>query len=181
MKRFIQNIKNIWKVEDLRNRIILTLGLILVYRIGSFVVLPGVNYDALVQSSTDQNNTLENLLSLFSGGGFTNASIMALGIMPYISASIIMQLLGTIAICALQAPSYLNLYLAGKGAIPADAANFWWIQTTVILIAGAMFAVWLGERITEKGVGNGISLLITVGILSRLPGSFFAEFGASVG
>ena len=130
MKRFIQNIKNIWKVEDLRNRIILTLGLILVYRIGSFVVLPGVNYDALVQSSTDQNNTLENLLSLFSGGGFTNASIMALGIMPYISASIIMQLLGmavpavqkmqnegesgrkqinnytrllTIAICALQA------------------------------------------------------------------------------
>ena len=135
MKRFIQNIKNIWKVEDLRNRIILTLGLILVYRIGSFVVLPGVNYAALVQSSTDQNNTLENLLSLFSGGGFTNASIMALGIMPYISASIIMQLLGmavpavqkmqnegesgrkqinnytrllTIAICALQAPSYLN-------------------------------------------------------------------------
>jgi preprotein translocase subunit SecY len=94
MKRFIQSIKNIWKVEDLRNRILLTLGLILVYRIGSFVVLPGVNYDALVQSSSDQNNTLENLLSLFSGGGFTNASIMALGIMPYISASIIMQLLG---------------------------------------------------------------------------------------
>jgi preprotein translocase subunit SecY len=94
MKRFIQSIKNIWKVEDLRNRILLTLGLILVYRVGSFVVLPGVNYDALVQSSSDQNNTLENLLSLFSGGGFTNASIMALGIMPYISASIIMQLLG---------------------------------------------------------------------------------------
>ena len=208
MKRFIQNIKNIWKVEELRSRILLTLGLILVYRIGSFVVLPGVNYAALVQGSGDQNNTLENLLSLFSGGGFTNASIMALGIMPYISASIIMQLLGmavpavqkmqnegesgrkqinnytrllTIAICALQAPSYLNLYLAGKGAIPADAANFWWIQTTIILIAGAMFAVWLGERITEKGIGNGISLLITVGILSRLPGSFFAEFGASVG
>lgn len=208
MKRFIQNIKNIWKVEELRSRILLTLGLILVYRIGSFVVLPGVNYAALVQGSGDQNNTLENLLSLFSGGGFTNASIMALGIMPYISASIIMQLLGmavpavqkmqnegesgrkqinnytrllTIAICALQAPSYLNLYLAGKGAIPADASNFWWIQTTIILISGAMFAVWLGERITEKGIGNGISLLITVGILSRLPGSFFAEFGASVG
>ena len=105
MKRFIQNIKNIWKVEDLRNRIILTLGLILVYRIGSFVVLPGVNYDALVQSSTDQNNTLENLLSLFSGGGFTNASIMALGIMPYISASIIMQLLG-MAVPAVQKERY---------------------------------------------------------------------------
>ena len=87
----------------------------------------------------------------------------------------------TIAICALQAPSYLESYiLAGKGAIPADASQFWWVQTTIILIAGAMFAVWLGERITEKGVGNGISLLITVGILSRLPGSFFAEFGASV-
>jgi len=208
MKRFIQNIKNIWKVEELRARILLTLGLILVYRIGSFVVLPGVNYAALVQGSSDQNNTLENLLSLFSGGGFTNASIMALGIMPYISASIIMQLLGmavpavqkmqnegesgrkqinnytrllTIAICALQAPSYLNLYLAGKGAIPVDATSFWWVQTTIILISGAMFAVWLGERITEKGIGNGISLLITVGILSRLPGSFFAEFGASVG
>jgi preprotein translocase subunit SecY len=207
MKRFIQNIKNIWKVEELRNRILVTLGLILVYRIGSFVVLPGVNYEALVQSSTDQNNMLENLLSLFSGGGFTNASIMALGIMPYISASIIMQLLGmavpavqkmqnegesgrkqinnytrllTIGICALQAPSYLNLYLSGKGAIPDDASQFWWVQTTVILIAGAMFAVWLGERITEKGVGNGISLLITVGILSRLPGSFFAEYGTSV-
>jgi len=207
MKRFIQSIKNIWKVEELRNRIILTLGLILVYRIGSFVVLPGVNYEALVQSSTDQNNMLENLLSLFSGGGFTNASVMALGIMPYISASIIMQLLGmavpavqkmqnegesgrkqinnytrllTIGICALQAPSYLNLYLSGKGAIPDDASQFWWVQTTIILIAGAMFAVWLGERITEKGVGNGISLLITVGILSRLPGSFFAEYGTSV-
>ena len=188
MKRFIQNIKNIWKVEELRSRILLTLGLILIYRIGSFVVLPGVNYAALVQTSGDQNNTLENLLSLFSGGGFTNASIMALGIMPYISASIIMQLLGmavpavqkmqnegesgrkqinnytrilTIAICALQAPSYLNLYLSGKGAIPADATQYWWVQTTIILIAGAMFAVWLGERITEKGIGHkGISCFI---------------------
>jgi preprotein translocase subunit SecY len=206
MKRFIQNIQNIWKVQELRNRILLTLGLILVYRVGSFIIIPGVNYDALSTKQSTQN-TLETLLSLFSGGGFTNASVMALGIMPYISASIIMQLLGmavpavqkmqsegesgrkqinnytrilTIVICALQAPSYLSLYVQQKGAMPSDASTFWWTQTILVLIAGSMFAVWLGERITEKGIGNGISLLITVGILSRLPGAFFAEFGQSV-
>ena len=203
MKRFIENIKNIWKVEELRKRIILTLGLILVYRIGSFIILPGVNYTALsaAQEAGDQN-MLESLLSLFSGGGFTNASIMALGIMPYISASIIMQLLGmavpavqkmqqdgesgrrkmnnitrvlTIVICALQAPSYLALYVESKGALPTDAGFVWWAQTIIVLVAGAMFAVWLGERITDNGIGNGISLLITVGILARLPEAFMAE------
>jgi len=206
MKRFIQNIQNIWKVEELRSRILLTLGLLLIYRVGSFVIIPGVNYDALTTKQANQN-TLETLLSLFSGGGFTNASVMALGIMPYISASIIMQLLGmavpavqkmqnegesgrkqinnytrilTIIICALQAPSYLSLYVQQKGAMPLDANTFWWTQTILVLIAGSMFAVWLGERITEKGIGNGISLLITVGILSRLPGAFFAEFGQSL-
>ena len=206
MKRLIQNIRNIWKVEELRKRILLTLGLILAYRIGSFIIIPGVNYAALTTKASDQN-ALETLLSLFSGGGFTNASIMALGIMPYISASIIMQLLSmavpavqkmqnegesgrkqinnytrilTIIICALQAPSYLSLYVAQKGAMPVDASTFWWTQTILILVAGSMFAVWLGERITEKGIGNGISLLITVGILSRLPGAFFAEFGKSM-
>jgi preprotein translocase subunit SecY len=206
MKRFIQNIQNIWKVEELRSRILLTLGLLLIYRVGSFVIIPGVNYDALTTKQANQN-TLETLLSLFSGGGFTNASVMALGIMPYISASIIMQLLGmavpavqkmqnegesgrkqinnytrilTIVICALQAPSYLSLYVQQKGAMPLDASTFWWTQTILVLIAGSMFAVWLGERITEKGIGNGISLLITVGILSRLPGAFFAEFGQSL-
>ncbi len=205
MKRFIQNIKNIWKVEELRKRIIYTLGLILVYRIGSFIILPGVNYEALEASAAQgEQNALESLLSLFSGGGFTNASIMALGIMPYISASIIMQLLGmavpavqkmqnegesgrkqinnytrilTIIICALQAPGYLGLYVSSKGALPVDASTFWWAQTIIVLVAGAMFAVWLGERITDNGIGNGISLLITVGILSRLPGAFTAEFG----
>ena len=205
MKRFIQNIKNIWKVTELRKRIILTLSLILVYRIGSFIIIPGVNYTALMnaQAAGDQN-ALETLLSLFSGGGFTNASIMALGIMPYISASIIMQLLGmaipavqkmqnegesgrkqinnytrllTIVICALQAPSYLSLYVTSKGAMPTDASSFWWTQAIIVLVAGAMFAVWLGERITDKGIGNGISLLITVGILARLPESFVAEIG----
>jgi len=209
MKRFIQNIKNIWKVEELRKRIILTLTLILVYRVGSFVILPGVNYTALMNAqAAGGQNALETLLSLFSGGGFTNASIMALGIMPYISASIIMQLLGmavpavqkmqnegesgrkrinnytrvlTIIICALQAPSYLTLYVQSKGAMPADADTFWWVQTILVLISGSMFAVWLGERITDKGIGNGISLLITVGILARLPEAFTAEFGFAVG
>ena len=204
MKKFIQNIKNIWKVEELRKRIILTLSLILVYRIGSFIILPGVNYTALQQAQeAGDSNMLETLLSLFSGGGFTNASIMALGIMPYISASIIMQLLGmavpavqkmqqegesgrkrinmftrvlTIVICALQAPTYLNMYIESKGALPEDAGTFWWVQSITVLVAGAMFAVWLGERITDKGIGNGISLLITVGILARLPEAFTAEF-----
>jgi preprotein translocase subunit SecY len=207
MKKFIQNIKNIWKVEELRKRIILTLSLILVYRIGSFVILPGVNYEALAASNAKGDaNALETLLSLFSGGGFSNASIMALGIMPYISASIIMQLLGmavpavqkmqnegesgrkrinnytrilTIVICALQAPSYLTLWVGNKGALPVDVDSLWWIQSTIVMVAGSMFAVWLGERITDKGIGNGISLLITVGILSRLPQAFFAEIGFS--
>jgi preprotein translocase subunit SecY len=211
MKRLITNLQNIWKVKELRDRILLTLGLILVYRVGSFVILPGVNYEILKQASegnSEGQKTLENLLSMFSGGGFNNASVMALGIMPYISASIIMQLLGmavpavqkmqnegesgrkqinnytrilTIIICALQAPSYLSMYVESKGALPPDAGMFWWSQTIIILVAGSMFAVWLGERITEKGIGNGISLLIAVGILSRLPGGFIAEVGKTFG
>ncbi len=207
MNKFIQNIKNIWKVEELRKRIILTLSLILIYRVGSFVILPGVNYDALAASNAKGDaNALETLLSLFSGGGFSNASVMALGIMPYISASIIMQLLGmavpavqkmqnegesgrkrinnytrilTVVICALQAPSYLTLWVGNKGALPVDVDSLWWIQSTIVMCAGSMFAVWLGERITDKGIGNGISLLITVGILSRFPQAFIAELGFS--
>lgn len=209
MKRFIQNIKNIWKVEELRKRIILTLSLILVYRIGSFIMLPGVNAQAVLENAAkgDSNNALESLLSLFSGGGFTNVSIMALGIMPYISASIIMQLLGmavpavqkmqsegesgrkqinnytrilTIAICAVQAPSYISLYASGiQGALPQDPGSLWWATAVISMIAGSMFSVWLGERITDKGIGNGISLLITVGILSRLPSAFIQEVAIS--
>lgn len=207
MKRFIQNIKNIWKVEELRKRIILTLSLILVYRIGSFIVLPGVNVDALMAAQAkpgSSEGTLESILAIFSGGAFTNASIMSLGIMPYISASIIMQLLGmavpavqkmqnegesgrkqinnytrilTIIICAAQAPTYLSMYVGQKGALPVDATSLWWAQSIIVMVAGSMFAVWLGERITDKGIGNGISLLITVGILARLPQSFLAEVG----
>lgn len=209
MKRFIQNIKNIWKVEELRKRIILTLSLILVYRIGSFIMLPGVNAQAVLDNAAKggSNNALESLLSLFSGGGFTNVSIMALGIMPYISASIIMQLLGmavpavqkmqnegesgrkqinnytrilTIAICAVQAPSYISLYASGiQGALPLDPGSLWWATAVISMVAGSMFSVWLGERITDKGIGNGISLLITVGILSRLPSAFIQEVAIS--
>ena len=209
MKRFIQNIKNIWKVEELRKRIILTLSLILVYRIGSFIMLPGVNAQAVLDNAAKggSNNALESLLSLFSGGGFTNVSIMALGIMPYISASIIMQLLGmavpavqkmqnegesgrkqinnytrilTIAICAVQAPSYISLYASGiQGALPQDPGSLWWVTAVISMVAGSMFSVWLGERITDKGIGNGISLLITVGILSRLPSAFIQEVAIS--
>ncbi len=188
MKRFIQNIKNIWKVEELRKRIILTLALILVYRIGSFIMLPGVDAEAVLDKSrsAEGSNALETLLSLFSGGGFTNVSVMALGIMPYISASIIMQLLGmavpavqkmqnegesgrkqintytrilTIVICAVQAPSYISLYAASiPGALP-ETTTFWWATAVSCMVAGSMFAVWLGERITDRGIGNGISLL----------------------
>lgn len=202
MKRFIETLKNIWSVEELRTRIILTLGLIMVFRIGSFIVLPGVDTVALAKAAANaQQGGLADILALFSGGAFTNASIMALGIMPYISASIIMQLMGmavpavqkmqkegesgrnrinnitrilTIVICAAQAPSYLGLYVGSYGAI-INNTPLWWIQSTFILIAGTMFAMWLGERITDRGVGNGISLLITVGILAGLPSAFTQE------
>ncbi|NRA11031.1 MAG: preprotein translocase subunit SecY [Crocinitomicaceae bacterium] len=220
MKKFIENIKNIWRVEELRKRIILTLSIILIYRIGSFIILPGVDY-AVLQGvkppEPGEGNMLETLLSLFTGGSFTNVSIMALGIMPYISASIIMQLLGmavpavqkmqqegesgrkrinnytrilTIVICAFQAPTYITMYASSKmanlgagpqSAFPHEAWSFTWMSAIVLLVAGAMFAVWLGERITDKGVGNGISLLITVGILARLPEAFMAEIGLQSG
>lgn len=208
MKRFIQNIKNIWKVEELRKRILLTLALILVYRIGSFIMLPGVDSNAVLANAARKtsDNALESLLSLFSGGGFTNVSVMALGIMPYISASIIMQLLGmavpavqkmqnegesgrkqintytrilTILICAVQAPSYISLYASSiPGALP-EATTLWWVTAVTSMVAGSMFAVWLGERITDRGIGNGVSLLITVGIISRLPSSFVSEMASN--
>ena len=202
MKRFIETIKNIWKVEELRNRIGLTLGLILIYRVGSFIVLPGVDQTALANSSNAAGDGLVGLLDLFAGGAFSKASIMALGIMPYISASIIMQLLGmavpvvqkmqkegesgrrkingytrflTIAICAFQAPSYLKMYVIASNP-EAPYGIIWWVTSIALLIAGTMFAMWLGERITDKGIGNGISLLITVGILARFPGAIIQEF-----
>jgi|TARA_B110000014_G_C20122842_1_gene595904 preprotein translocase subunit SecY len=206
MKGFIETIKQIWAVEELRKRIIYTLGLILVYRIGSFIVLPGVNTDAL-DSSASQGGIL-SLINMFAGGAFSRASIMALGIMPYISASIVMQLLGmavptiqklqregesgrkkinqytrylTIAICLFQAPSYMVAYVGtGPDVITGGASTMWWIQTIAVLTAGTMFVTWLGERITDRGIGNGISLIITVGIIAGLPGAFLQELGAKV-
>ena len=201
MRKFIDTIKNIWKVEELRNRILLTFGIILIYRVGSFIILPGVDQVRLASGASGQG-TLAGLLDIFAGGAFSKASVMALGIMPYISASIIMQLLGmavpvvqkmqkegesgrrkingytrvlTIVICAFQGPSYLQMYVINyNGAVNPN--TMWWVSCIMLLVAGTMFAMWLGERITDKGVGNGISLLITVGILARFPRAVFGEF-----
>jgi len=202
MKGLITTLKHIWAVEELKKRIIYTFGLILVYRIGSFIVLPGVDTAALNSQAADGG--ILSLINMFAGGAFSRASVMALGIMPYISASIVMQLLGmavpvvqklqkegesgrkkinqytrylTIVICLFQAPAYVSQFaLAGV----ADPSVLWWIQTLMILTAGTMFVTWLGERITDRGLGNGISLIITIGIVANLPGAFLQELGAKV-
>ena len=204
MKNLIKTIKEIWAVEELRKRIIYTLGLVLVYRIGSFIVLPGIDAERLASSVAGDNSIL-NLINMFAGGAFSRASIMALGIMPYISASIVMQLLGmavptfqrlqregesgrkkinqytrllTIAICLFQAPSYMGAYVPAEARL--NDSFFWWFEVTAILTAGTMFVTWLGERITDRGIGNGISLIITIGIIAGLPGAFFQELGAKI-
>ncbi|MDR2358537.1 MAG: preprotein translocase subunit SecY [Prevotellaceae bacterium] len=206
MKKFITTIQNIFKIEDLRKRIVYTLLLLLVYRLGSFVVLPGIDPMQLNNLQSQASSGLLGLLNIFSGGAFGNASVFALGIMPYISASIVIQLLGmmvpyfqrlqregesgrrkmnqwtrylTIAILAFQGPAYMaNLH----AQLPQQAflvSGFSYnIFATVILIAGTMFVMWLGERITDRGIGNGISLIITVGIVARLPFAFLAEAGS---
>jgi len=200
--RAIETLKNIWKIEDLRNRIVTTLLLVAVYRFGSYVVLPGINPDALTALHSQTKSGLLALLDMFSGGAFSNASVFALGIMPYISASIVIQLLGiavpkfqkmqkegesgrrkmnqytrylTVAILLFQAPSYLiNLNVQLKG-IGLPTGLWFMISSTIILTAGSMFIMWLGEKITDKGIGNGISFIILVGIIARLPHAFFAE------
>lgn len=204
MKNLIKTLKEIWAVDELKKRILYTLGLILVYRIGSFIVLPGIDADKLA-SSTSGDNSILNLINMFAGGAFSRASIMALGIMPYISASIVMQLLGmavptfqrlqregesgrkkinqytrllTIAICLFQAPSYMGAYVPAEARL--NDSFLWWFQVTAILTAGTMFVTWLGERITDRGIGNGISLIITIGIIAGLPGAFFQELGAKI-
>lgn len=204
MKNLIKTLKEIWAVEELKKRILYTLGLVLVYRIGSFIVLPGIDADRLA-SSTSGDNSILNLINMFAGGAFSRASIMALGIMPYISASIVMQLLGmavptfqrlqregesgrkkinqytrllTIAICLFQAPSYMGAYVPAEARL--NDSFLWWFQVTAILTAGTMFVTWLGERITDRGIGNGISLIITIGIIAGLPGAFFQELGAKI-
>lgn len=207
MKKFLETIKSIWKVEELKNRILLTLGLIMVYRIGSYIVLPGVDMDILMAGGSTKGGIMD-ILNLFAGGAFSRASIFALGIMPYISASIIMQLMGiavpsiqkmqnegesgrkkinnytrilTIIICALQGPSYISFALGATPGAIVSPTPLWWVSTTLILIAGTMFVVWLGEKITDKGIGNGISLLIAVGIMANLPASFMQEFATKMG
>ena len=206
MKKFIETLTNIWKIEELRNKIIVTLGLLLVYRFGAQVVLPGIDTDQLVQLNQNTEQGILGILNAFTGGAFANASIFALGIMPYISASIVVQLMGiampylqkldkegesgrktktqitrwlTIAICIVQAPAYLY----GLSALGVPDSAFvlgkglgFMIPAVVILVTGTVFAMWLGERITDKGIGNGISLLIMVGIIATLPQSFVQEF-----
>jgi preprotein translocase subunit SecY len=197
--RFIEILKNIWKIEDLRRRLMITALLVAVYRFGSFVVLPGINPALLTALRSNASSGLLGLLDMFSGGAFANASIFALGIMPYISASIVMQLLGiavpyfqklqregesghtkmnqytrylTVLILLLQGPAYI--YGALQGAIPGGFWD-WVLPSTIILAAGSMFVLWLGERITDKGVGNGVSFIILVGIIARLPHALVAE------
>ncbi len=206
MKRFIDTLKNIWKIEELRERILLTLGLLLIYRLGSNVVLPGIDPSSLTDLRDQTSGGILGILNAFTGGAFANASILALGIMPYISASIVIQLLGmavpsiqkmqregesgrrkvnqitrflTIAITAVQAPSYLANLMAQNVALTITASTFW-TTSIVVLVAGTVFAMWLGERITDKGIGNGISLLIMVGIIATLPQAFLQEFASKV-
>ena len=213
MKRFIQTLKNIWSIEDLRKRILYTLGLVLIYRIGSYVALPGVDPGQLTALKSQGSEGLMGLLNMFSGGAFSNASIFALGIMPYITASIVIQLfvmvipyfqkmqrdgesgrrkmnqitrMLTVVITGFQAPAYITNMMFQLGAsssaiYPFDGSQpgvFFWISSIIILICGTLFVMWLGERITEKGVGNGISLLIMVGIIARLPFALSAEFAS---
>ena len=200
--RAIETLKNIWRIEDLRKRIITTILLVLVYRVGSYVVLPGVDPDSLDQLRSQTSSGLMQLLDMFSGGAFSNASIFALGIMPYITASIVIQLLGmvlpsfqkmqregesgrmklnqytrylTVLILLMQGPAHLaNLRVQMGMAFPTG----WWflVTSTVVLAAGSMFIMWLGERITDRGIGNGISFIILVGIIARLPLAFVQEF-----
>ena len=207
MKKFIETLKNIWKIEDLRTRILITLLFAAIYRFGSFVVLPGINPAMLDKLQSQTQGGLMSLLDMFSGGAFSNASIFALGIMPYISASIFMQLLAvvvpyfqkmqregesgrkkismytrwlTVAILLFQAPSYLlNLKMQAAGALATGISwSVFLVPATIILAAGSMFILWLGERITDKGIGNGISLIIMLGIIARLPQAFIQEVGS---
>jgi preprotein translocase subunit SecY len=201
--KLVETIRNIWKIEDLKSRILTTLGFLLVYRLGSFVVLPGIDPTQLSALSDQTRDGVMGLLDMFSGGAFSNASIFALGIMPYISASIVIQLLGiaipyfqklqregesgrrkinqitrylTVVILVVQAPGYLANLASQSGNAIIESGWYFNVTSTIILTAGTMFVMWLGERITDKGIGNGISLIIMIGIIARLPQAIFAEF-----
>ena len=204
MNKFIETLKNIWKIEELRNRILFTLAILMVYRFGSYVVLPGVNYEALELATSGRNaSDILGLINTFTGGAFNKGAVFALGIMPYITASIIIQLLGfavpyfqrlqqkegesgrkkitqitrllTVAITLVQGSSYLA-YVTSQGAVdPNINPTVFWFSNIIILSTGTIFAMWLGEKITDRGIGNGISLLIMIGIIATLPASFVAE------
>ena len=203
--KLIQTIKNIWKIEELRRRLTITFLFILVYRLGCFVVLPGISPQDLEAMRNFTNSGLMQLLDMFSGGAFSQASIFALGIMPYITASIVIQLLGmvlpsfqkmqregesgrmklnqytrylTVGILLVQAPAYLvNLqYQVNAAGGHAHIGGWMMFYLSIVLTAGAMFIMWLGEKITDKGIGNGISMIILVGIIARLPGAVMQEF-----
>jgi len=199
-------LKNIWSIKELRQRILFTLGLLLVYRVGTFVVLPGVIPAALDKAAQNRgSNDLLGLINVFTGGAFDNAAIFALGVMPYITASIIVQLLGfavpyfqrlqtkegesgrkqinqitrllTVAITLVQGGGYLQLIRSTPGAISSEIPDgLFWFTNIIILTAGTIFCMWLGERITDKGIGNGVSLIIQAGIIARLPQAFVFEF-----
>lgn len=210
MKKIIETLKNIWKVEDLRTRILVTLLFVAIYRFGSFVALPGIDTTALARLQEQTDSGLMSLLNMFSGGAFSNASIFALGIMPYISASIVIQLLAvavpyfqkmqregesgrrkinqytrwlTMGILLFQAPTYMiNLHAqtAQSGAFQMGSGLLFMVSSTLILAAGSMFVLWLGERITDKGIGNGISIIIMIGIIARLPQALIQELTTSL-
>jgi preprotein translocase subunit SecY len=206
VKKLIQTLRNIWSIEELRGKILFTLMMILIYRVGSHIVLPGINPNEI--QSTGESTGILGLIDAFSGGAFNNASIFALGIMPYISASIFMQLMTvlvprfqklqkegesgrkkinqytrylTVAVTILQASayvSYLKGLLAQGGMMPGFSEANFWLSTVMVLTAGTMFVMWMGEKITDKGLGNGTSLIIMIGILARLPQSFLQELSA---
>ncbi len=206
MRQFIETLRNIWRIEDLRKRILYTMGILLIYRLGSFITLPGIDPTQLAGLKQQTSGGVLGLLDMFSGGAFSNASIFALGIMPYISASIVVQLLGigvpyfqrlqkegesgrrkinqitrylTVFILVLQGPSYLvNLHAQIPEAAFILKGAFFTVSSVIILTAGTMFVMWLGERITDRGIGNGISLIIMIGIIARLPFATVAEFGS---
>ena len=205
MANFVQTIKNIWKIEELRKRILYTIALIAVYRLGCYIVIPGIDASQLANLQQQSSEGLLGLMNMFSGGAFGNASVFALGVMPYISASIVIQLLGvmfpffqrlqregesghrkmnqytrylTILIIAIQGPAYIaNL----RAQLPASAflvqmgSGWYAFIATLILLGGSMFVMWLGERITDRGIGNGISLIIMIGIIARLPQALYLE------
>ena len=207
MKKFFETISNIWKIEELRNRIIITLGLLLVYRFGCQIVLPGIDSSQLSTLASGTDSGIFGLLNAFTGGAFSNASIFALGIMPYISASIVVQLMSiaipylqkldkegesgrktknqitrwlTIGICIVQAPAYLyslgTMFGVPDSAFVMGKGLEFMVPAVIILVTGCVFAMWLGEKITDKGIGNGISLLIMIGIIATMPQSFVQEF-----